>query len=108
MICGIEIPGADGRAGMAAIVVDDDFDLAEFHENLSRRLPAYARPVIVRICTTLDVTETFKQKKNETIREGFDPRFVKDPLFFRDATSGGYRTLDAASYAGILDGSIRL
>jgi fatty-acyl-CoA synthase len=108
MICGVEIPGADGRAGMAAIVVDDGFDLSEFHDRLSRRLPAYACPVIVRICTALDLTETFKQKKHDTIREGFDPRLVKDPLFFRDATPGTYRALDAASYAGILDGSIRL
>jgi fatty-acyl-CoA synthase len=108
MICGVEIPGADGRAGMAAIVVNEDFDLVKFHDCLSRRLPAYACPVIVRICRALDVTETFKQKRNETIREGFDPGFVKDPLFFTDATSGGYRALDAASYAGILDGSIRL
>ena len=30
---GVEIPGADGRAGMAAIVVDDGFDLAEFQRS---------------------------------------------------------------------------
>jgi fatty-acyl-CoA synthase len=108
MICGVKIPGADGRAGMAAIVVDDGFDLSEFHDCLSRRLPAYACPVIVRICTALDLTETFKQKKHETVREGFDPHVVKDPLFFKDARSDAYRAIDAASYAGILDGSIRL
>jgi fatty-acyl-CoA synthase len=108
MVCGVKIPGADGRAGMAAIVVDDDFDLGQFHDRLSLRLPAYACPVIIRICATLDLTETFKQKKLETVREGFDPRLVKDPLFFKDAKAGVYRALDAAGYAGILDGSIRL
>ena len=105
---GIEIPGADGRAGMAAVVADDRFDLAEFRDGVSRRLPAYARPVIVRFCTALDTTETFKQKKHQLVREGFDPRLVADPLFFRDPKSGAYRPLDAASYARILDGSIRL
>jgi len=105
---GVEIPGADGRAGMAAVVVDDRFDLAEFREGVSRRLPAYARPVMVRFCTALDTTETFKQKKHQLVREGFDPRLVADPLFFRDPKSGAYRPLDAASHASILDGSIRL
>ena len=105
---GVEIPGADGRAGMAAVVVDDRFDLAEFREGVSRRLPAYARPVMVRFCTALDTTETFKQKKHQLVREGFDPRLVADPLFFRDPKSGAYRPLDAASHARILDGSIRL
>jgi fatty-acyl-CoA synthase len=105
---GIEIPGADGRAGMAAVVADDRFDLAEFRDGVSRRLPAYARPVMVRFCTALDTTETFKQKKHQLVREGFDPRLVADPLFFRDPKSGAYRPLDAASFARILDGSIRL
>jgi fatty-acyl-CoA synthase len=105
---GVEIPGADGRAGMAAIVVDDRFDLAELPDHLSGRLPAYACPVMIRLCAGLDSTETFKQKKQELIREGFDPQLVSDPLFYRDPTSGAYRPVDAASHAGILDGSIRL
>jgi fatty-acyl-CoA synthase len=105
---GVEIPAADGRAGMAAIVVDDRFDLAQLHEHLARRLPAYACPVMVRICAALDSTETFKQKKQDLMREGFDPGLVGDPLFYRDPASGSYRSLDAASHAGILDGSIRL
>jgi fatty-acyl-CoA synthase len=105
---GVEIPGADGRAGMAAVVVDDRFDLAGLPDHLSGRLPAYACPVTIRVCASLDSTETFKQKKQELMREGFDPHLVKDPLFYRDPTSGAYLPIDAASYAGILDGSIRL
>jgi len=105
---GVEIPGADGRAGMTAVVVDDRFDLAEFRDGISRRLPVYARPVMVRFCTALDTTETFKQKKYQLVREGFDPCLVADPLFFRDPKSGAYRPLDAASHARILDGSIWL
>jgi fatty-acyl-CoA synthase len=105
---GMEIPGADGRAGMAAVVVDGRFDLAEFRDRLSLRLPAYACPVIVRFCTALDSTETFKQKKHQLVSEGFDPRLVTDPLFFREPKSGAYLPIDAAGYARILDGSIRL
>jgi fatty-acyl-CoA synthase len=105
---GVEIPGADGRAGMAAVVVDDGFDLTEFHDHISRRLPAYAHPVFVRICAGLETTETFKQKKHQLVREGFDPRVVNEPLFFRDSKSGAYRPIDATSYACILSGSMRL
>jgi fatty-acyl-CoA synthase len=105
---GVEVRGADGRAGMVAIVVDDRFDLGKFVDHLSGRLPAYACPVFVRICAALDNTETFKQKKQGLIGEGFDPDRVKDQMFFREPVTGAYRTIDAASHARILDGSIRL
>jgi fatty-acyl-CoA synthase len=105
---GVKIPGADGRAGMVAVVADDGFDLGKLKSHLAQRLPAYASPVFIRLCTALELTETFKQKKQELVREGFDPQHVKDPLFFREAESGEYRAIDAAIYARILDGSIRL
>jgi fatty-acyl-CoA synthase len=93
---------------MTAIVVGDEFDFAKLQDHLSRRLPAYAHPVFVRICAALDTTETFKQKKHQLVRQGFDPRLLHDPLFFKDPKSGAYRMLDADAYARILDGSIRL
>jgi fatty-acyl-CoA synthase len=105
---GVSIPGADGRAGMAAIMVDDRFDLTELQDHIARRLPAYAHPVFVRICAALDTTETYKQKKHALAREGFDPRLVKDPLYSRDPATGAYRPIDAAVCAGIVEGSIRL
>jgi fatty-acyl-CoA synthase len=105
---GVEIPGADGRAGMAAIVIDNHFDIGEFASRLAQRLPVYARPVMIRICTALDSTETFKQKKHELVRDGFDPHHVTDPLFFREPKSGEYRPIDERAYARIVDGSIRL
>jgi fatty-acyl-CoA synthase len=105
---GIEIPGADGRAGMAAIVVDASFDLAAFSDHLSHRLPVYARPVVIRICASLDSTETFKQKKQHLAREGFDPHRVVEPLFYREPKRGAYRPVDDCAYRCILDGSIRL
>ena len=105
---GVAVPGADGRAGMAAIVTDASFDFAEFRNHLSRRLPAYACPVFVRLSTALDSTETFKQKKQDLVRAGFDPRTVADPLFFRDAKSGDFLRLDADHHARLLQGVIRL
>jgi fatty-acyl-CoA synthase len=107
-VYGVAIPGADGRAGMAALVVDDGFDLKDLASHLTSRLPAYACPVFIRICEALHFTETFKQKKQGLVLEGFSPHHVKEPLFFRDVMTGRYIDLDENTYAGILEGSIRL
>jgi fatty-acyl-CoA synthase len=105
---GVQIPGVDGRAGMAAIVVDTNFDFAEFRDHVARRLPPYACPVFVRLSASLDSTETFKQKKQDLVRTGFDPQNVADPLFFRDPKSGDFLPLDADRYAKVMQGKIRL
>ncbi|HZR75334.1 long-chain-acyl-CoA synthetase [Bradyrhizobium sp.] len=105
---GVLVPGADGRAGMTAIVTDSSFDFAEFSDHLSRRLPAYASPVFVRLSTSLDATETFKQKKQDLIRDGFDPLKIVDPLFFRDPKSGSFLRLDADQHAALVQGVVRL
>jgi fatty-acyl-CoA synthase len=105
---GVEVKGADGRAGMVAIVTDDRFDLGKLSDHLARRLPAYACPAFVRLCAVLDSTETFKQKKQDLVRAGFDPNRITDPLFYRDPKSGDFLPLDAAGYARISDGTIRL
>jgi fatty-acyl-CoA synthase len=105
---GVVVPGTDGRAGMAAIVIDDRFDLEDFARHLARRLPTYAQPVFIRISALLDATETYKQKKQQLVREGFDPRTLDDRLFFRNPSSGAYHPLDADIYARIVDGAIRL
>jgi fatty-acyl-CoA synthase len=104
---GVAVPGTDGRAGMAALVVDPNFDFKILADHLARRLPPYAHPLVLRIMDALDSTETFKQKKHQLVREGFDPAVVTDPLHLRDGQSGGYVPLDRAIYARITDASLR-
>jgi fatty-acyl-CoA synthase len=105
---GVAVSGTDGRAGMAALVVDGGFNFGIFSEHLSYRLPRYAVPAFVRLCRALEATDTFKQKKQRLIREGFDPSVVDDPLFLRDPVTGDYRSIDRAVYARIVAGEIRL
>ncbi|RXG98825.1 long-chain-acyl-CoA synthetase [Bradyrhizobium zhanjiangense] len=105
---GVSIPGTDGRAGMSALVVNEGFEIAALPAHLAQRLPAYARPVFIRISCEIDATETFKQKKGDLAREGFDPEAITDPLFMVDPKSGAYVALDAEAYAQIVDGAIRL
>ncbi|MGA2793741.1 MAG: long-chain-acyl-CoA synthetase, partial [Roseiarcus sp.] len=49
-VYGVCAPGHEGRAGMAALVVEggDDFDLSGLRAHIAERLPAYARPVFLR------------------------------------------------------------
>lgn len=107
-VYGVAVPRHDGRAGMAALVAGDGFDLRVLHEQLRERLPAYAIPLFIRILPALSLTETFKQKKQELVRDGFDLSRVADPLFFRDAAGGSYVSLDAAVFAKIVSGQARL
>ena len=108
VVYGVSVPGADGRAGTAALVVNADFDLAAFRAEVVARLPPYARPVFLRILSTLEATGTFKPRKQELMQAGFDPSRVPDPLYFDDARSQRYVPLDAALYAAISDGTIRI
>src|SRR6185503_10150128 len=62
-VYGVTVPGRDGRAGMAAIVADDNLDLTGLRDHLASRLPEYARPVFLRVQKNMDMTATFKQKK---------------------------------------------
>ncbi|WBU29677.1 long-chain-acyl-CoA synthetase [Rhodopseudomonas palustris] len=107
-VYGVSVPNHDGRAGMAALVTEESFDLAALHRHLATRLPAYARPLFLRLRPTLDLTGTFKQAKQTLITEGFDPSVVGDPLYVADITTGGYVALDAPLFSRIARGAFRL
>jgi fatty-acyl-CoA synthase len=108
VVYGVAVPGADGRAGMAALVVDAEFDLAAFRADIAERLPAYARPIFLRLLRTVDFTATFKPRKQELMQAGFDPDGIRDALYFDDPRIGAYVPLDAAQFAAISAGSIRI
>lgn len=107
-VYGVEVPHQDGRAGMAAIVVADDFDLAALYQHLAAALPTYARPLFIRIRAALDFTGTFKQAKQDLVRDGFDPRRIADPLYVADAAANRYVTLDPELYDRIANAEVRV
>jgi fatty-acyl-CoA synthase len=108
VVYGVDVAGADGRAGMAAMVVAGDFDPAAFYQEVASRLPDYARPVFLRVLTSLEVTGTFKPRKQELLREGFDPSRVPDALYVADRDANAYVVLDAGRFEAILAGRLRL
>jgi fatty-acyl-CoA synthase len=107
-VFGVAVPNADGRAGMAALVVGADFELTELRRTVVSALPAYARPVFVRIVPALEITGTFKLRTQELVRQGYDPRQVNDALYFDDAARGQYVRLDAQLYDRVVSGDQRL
>ncbi len=107
-VYGVEVPGASGRAGMAALVAGPDLDLAALRDHLAQRLPDYARPVFLRLVGALEVTETFKLKKQQLAVEGWDVSRVTDPIFVEDRAAGGYAPLDAATAQRVRSGALRL
>lgn len=107
-VYGVPVPGTEGRAGMAAVVVSPEFDLDAFRREVFDKLPDYAHPVFVRIVPTLDVTGTFKLRKQELAAQGFDPSRMDDPLYFDSTVAGRYMPLDAGLHERILQGLERL
>ncbi len=107
-VYGVPIPGHDGRAGMAAIVCEGGVDFAALREHLAKCLPAYARPLFLRIRGELEMTATFKQKKLDLVAQGFDPKRTSDAIFFDDPRAHAFVRLDAGLNAQIVGGKIKL
>ncbi len=109
-VYGVTVPGADGRAGMVAVVRDPvvPFDLAAFPAHLAAHLPDYARPLFLRFQEQLEITGTFKQRKVELVKDGFDPARVKDPLYVYDARARLFTAVGPAEFADIASGATRV
>ena len=108
-VYGVEVPGMEGRAGMAAIVgTEETVDLAKLLQQLSLSLPAYAIPLFVRLSSQATTTGTLKLKKVELRNEGYDLGKVSEPVFFLHPLLKAYVLLSTELQAEITNGSIRL
>ena len=98
-VYGVEVPGADGRAGMVSITLNDDvteLDVEAFAQFAQDALPSYAVPVFIRIDTEIDVTGTFKMLKGELRQQGFNIDNIEGPVFVMKSGEKTYSVLDAA------------
>jgi fatty-acyl-CoA synthase len=108
VVYGVDVPGADGKAGMAFLETGGGFDLQRLLDHAVTQLPGYAIPVFLRIGASAMVTETFKHKKQDLAREGFDPSSTSDPIYVRMNAHKTYSRLDSVLHAGIMAGRVRL
>ncbi|XP_022110788.1 long-chain fatty acid transport protein 6-like [Acanthaster planci] len=109
-VYGVRVPGQDGRAGMAAVVFrkTHQLDPKAFYDHVVRSLPLYACPKFLRIMEEMEITGTFKHKKTDLAREGFDPNVISDPLFFMDEEKKTYAPLDKDAMQRIVIGKAKL
>lgn len=107
-VYGVSVDGYDGRAGMASIVSEGDIDLEALKSHIESELPHYARPVFLRFSKETDTTSTFKFKKTNLVKAGFDPANISEPLYYADAGSNSYKKITKAVYKKILSGEVRL
>ncbi|HEY4276288.1 MAG TPA: long-chain-acyl-CoA synthetase [Rhizomicrobium sp.] len=104
-VYGVSVPGADGKAGMAALETGPDFQIDGLKAHLKARLPGYACPLFLRLVESFALTETFKPKKTNLAEEGYEPADGSGSLY---ADLGdGYVPLDAALYERIKSGLVR-
>ena len=98
-VYGVEIPGTDGRAGMAAVTLQDgvaELDVDAFSTFLRSELPAYAVPLFVRIQPDIDVTGTFKMVKGDLRKQAYDIRSFDDTVYALLPGSDRYAAFDLA------------
>lgn len=107
-VYGVRVPGAEGRVGMAALVVEDGLDLDGFARHVIQQLAAYARPVFLRVTREIETTSTFKQRKNDLVKQGFDPNATRDEIFFLHPELQTYVRLTPAVYGEVCEGKVRL
>ena len=109
VVYGVDVPHNDGRAGMVAIVAaEGKLDLPAFRDYLSTRLAEFARPVFLRLLGSIETTGTFKPRKADLARAGFDPRLTTDRLYVNDRQAGAFVPLDASVFESIRSGLMRL
>jgi fatty-acyl-CoA synthase len=108
IVYGVAVPGADGRAGMARMTIDREFDFDALIGRLGA-LPRFAWPLFLRLAPgEIETTETFKPKRSTYIAQGCDPARIEDPLYVLDNDRRAYVPLDARRYDAIRKGLLRL
>ncbi|KAM5172644.1 long-chain fatty acid transport protein 2-like [Mantella aurantiaca] len=109
-VYGVSVPYHEGRIGMAAIKLKEGqpFDGEKLYTKVADYLPTYARPRFVRIQDSIDVTGTYKQRKVELVKEGFNPLIIKDSLYILDETNKLYKPMTQQLYNAILENTLKL
>jgi len=109
-VYGVEIPNTDGRAGMAAIVLNEGVEFGELNlqslsHYISENLPAYARPVFIRVLKQLPTTTTHKLQKVDLRESAYHLDRVDDKLLVMKPNQTCYTPLEQDFYSLIMLGS---
>jgi citronellyl-CoA synthetase len=86
------------QSTMSQSTMSQAIDLEALLAHMSKALPGYAVPVFVRVTDTLEVTGTFKHRKVELRKQGYDPSITDDPMFVLLPGAPGYCRLTPELY----------
>lgn len=83
-VYGVQIPGTEGRAGMASVFSNkkhDEFNFDGIIKILNENLPKYAIPLFILFLSKLSTTATYKIPKSDMKKVGFDISKIEDPIY---------------------------
>jgi fatty-acyl-CoA synthase len=114
-VFGVEVEGAGGKAGMAAIQLKDgeEFDGKALAKAAYEHLPGYAVPLFVRITGELAHTSTFKSQKVDLRKQGYggntgdgdeDAGEIEDAIYVLAGRDEGYVEFYDEYPAEVVDG----
>lgn len=110
-VYGVPVGDYSGKAGMAAIVADDGLDLAALRAQVHAELPHFARPLFIRLHehdADAHTTGTFKLRKVDLVKEGYDPAKIDEPLYFDHPQEGAYVPFTEDMKKAVESGELRL
>jgi acyl-CoA synthetase (AMP-forming)/AMP-acid ligase II len=114
-VYGVAVPGYDGRAGAASIVMADGvtettFNFHALAMHARAVLPGYAVPLFLRVTPALEYTGTLKIQKGRLKREGVDLDLVtgEDRIYWLPPTSDSYVPFERKDWEGIKRKTVRL
>lgn len=95
---------------MAAILDPErSLDLNKLSAEMSKVLPTYACPIFIRLVSVIDLTGTYKMRKIDYQKEGFDMDKIKeDAVYFLSPTSKSYVPFDKELHEQLKSGKIRV
>ena len=121
-VYGVTVPGHEGRAGCAAILMKPDAlqdgqgsvtikpeVLESLATHVANSLPKYAVPIFLRVVRELTLTGNNKQQKTGLRNEGIDLKTIgKDRIYWLKPKAGRYVEFTAVDLVALDRGSVRL
>ena len=94
---------------MAAILDPNRvIDLVALAQGMAKVLPTYSRPLFIRIVSSIDLTGTYKLRKVDYQKEGFDIARVQDAIYMMDSASQLYVRYTHELQEKLISGKIRV
>lgn len=114
-VYGVTLPGHDGRAGCAAVLLREGYKLDDAQRqslaaHVKKQLPKYAVPLFLRLKQgELEITGTAKQMKVGLRDEGVDPDKVgEDEILWLPNLQEGYKSFSRSDWESLGSGKAKL